>query len=78
MRAGSTNASRVNPLVPLGKVVPSEVAANVAPSEMTAPAADQPAMGVSTTMANAVVEWWDKMVTDSDNLGEPMHIKGLP
>ena len=68
----------MNPLVPLGKVAPSEMVANIAPSEMPAPMADPPAVGVSATIANAVVKQQDKMVTDSGNLGEPMHVEGLP
>ena len=40
--------------------------------------ADPPVKGASTTTANAVVEQWDEMVTDLGDLGELMHIEGLP
>ena len=59
-------------------MVPSEVVANVAPSKTPAPTADPPAKSASATTANAVVRQWDEMVTDLGDLGEPMHIEGLP
>ena len=54
--------------------MPSEAVANIAASKPLVPATNLPVEGAPITMANTVVEQWNKIATD---LGELMHVEGL-
>ena len=60
-----------------GNMAPSEAAANAAAPKILAPMIDPSVKVAPATIANTVVERWDKMATNQGDLREPMHVEGL-